>query len=98
MQCIKNNKNRISIVLWVFQAVEHQIIFPSEPSASKFQASIHLMSPFISEMKGTCIGINQTHTEYVNTCVWVCFKILYLLLRMIFDGKKINQISILIHE
>lgn len=70
MQRIKNNKNRKSIDLWDFQSVEHQIIFPNEPSASKFQAPIHLISPFISEMKGTCIGINQTHTQVVSMCVW----------------------------
>lgn len=69
MQCIKNNKNRKSIVLWNFQSVEHQIIFANEPSASKFQAPIHLLSPFISEMKGTCIGINQIH---IQVCEYDC--------------------------
>lgn len=59
--------------LWVFQSVEHQIIFPSEPSASKFPAPIHLISPFISEMKSTCIEINQTHTELCDyVCVVLC--------------------------
>ena len=43
MQCIKNNKNRKAGVLYVSQSVQHQVIFPSEPSAFRFEASIHLI-------------------------------------------------------
>ena len=43
MQCIKSNKNRKARVLYVSQSVEHQIIYPSEPSAFRFEASTHLI-------------------------------------------------------
>ena len=43
MQCIKSNKNRKARVLYVSQSVEHQIIYPSVPSAFRFEASTHLI-------------------------------------------------------
>lgn len=98
MKCIKNNKNRKSVVLQVFQSVEHQIRFPSESSASKFQAPIHLISPSSVNWKVHALELTKHTHKYVDKCVWFCFKTLYLLLKMNFDGKKFNQINVVFHE